>query len=527
MKGLFNVKSSFLLFFLFASCFIMPVFADVEVIDFPLNAEGSVVANYNSTEKVLVISGSGDIEYGKWIALAKQFDANNFRNVYCGWDGNEDFSIKFICGDEEKINLCTRGESGGLFQSFDGNIDFNESVSTAGVTDMSSMFSYAKKFNGDISDWDTSSVTNMSYMFNYAECFNGELSDWDVSSVICMNNMFSNTLNFNSDLSNWDVSKVQNMAWLFKEAVSFNSDISRWDVSNVTDMSNMFTGASNFNYNISNWNVSNVTNMNSMFWGVVSTNLDISKWDTSKVNTLVGTFSRSKIKRINLLNRENVAINAIAVAAFSQASPEFVGFKKFRSSTWAFMPYDYWVSVDNSKFVKENTKGRDKVFEEGKKYVLETQITSYPEVSSYEGVYTGNKLSIDDISHSCVDIVGYHIDGTWAIDFHGHNGIDVGSYTATVTFTPNNTDKYRTPESIDININITKASPNVTVPSGLRGWKNQSLAEVRIPVVDGGVWTFDDESAILSRTGREVKRMRLMMVREFLNHQVIAFLLMM
>jgi len=48
------------------------------------------------------------------------------------------------------------------------------------------MFEDARKFNGDVSDWDVSSVTNMKDMFNEATKFNCDVSDWDVSSVIYM-----------------------------------------------------------------------------------------------------------------------------------------------------------------------------------------------------------------------------------------------------------------------------------------------------------------------------------------------------
>ena len=58
------------------------------------------------------------------------------------------------------------------------------------VTDMSSMFSGADSFNGDISPWDVSSVTDMSGMFADADSFNGDISPWDVSGVTDMSGMF-------------------------------------------------------------------------------------------------------------------------------------------------------------------------------------------------------------------------------------------------------------------------------------------------------------------------------------------------
>ena len=43
------------------------------------------------------------------------------------------------------------------------------------------MFS-GSKFNGDISEWDTSNVTDMSFMFYYS-LFNGDISKWDFSNL--------------------------------------------------------------------------------------------------------------------------------------------------------------------------------------------------------------------------------------------------------------------------------------------------------------------------------------------------------
>jgi surface protein len=51
------------------------------------------------------------------------------------------------------------------------------------VTDMSSMFSSAKSFNGAIGGWDTSSVTDMAAMFYRAKAFNQDLSGWCVTKI--------------------------------------------------------------------------------------------------------------------------------------------------------------------------------------------------------------------------------------------------------------------------------------------------------------------------------------------------------
>nr|WP_307910965.1 BspA family leucine-rich repeat surface protein [Mycoplasmopsis bovis] len=52
------------------------------------------------------------------------------------------------------------------------------------------MFFEAKKFNQDISKWNTENVTNMIGLFSGAENFNQPLNSWNVSKVTNMYEMF-------------------------------------------------------------------------------------------------------------------------------------------------------------------------------------------------------------------------------------------------------------------------------------------------------------------------------------------------
>ena len=117
----------------------------------------------------------------------------------------------------------------------------------------------AKKFNSDISGWNTSSVTDMKWMFYETTIFNGAyLKNWDVSKVTDMHEMFWECCNGGAslDLSLWDTSSVTTMKYMFYGVPEFNSDISGWDVSNVEDFQEMFYEAYAFNQDLSQWNIS-------------------------------------------------------------------------------------------------------------------------------------------------------------------------------------------------------------------------------------------------------------------------------
>ena len=179
------------------------------------------------------------------------------------------------------------------------------------VTDMSSLFDKATKFNQPIGHWDVSNVTNMQYMFFGAHSFNQPIGDWDVSSVTNMEQMFfggvalvDDLMMFNQPIGDWDVSSVTTMRRMFARASWFNQPIGNWDVSNVTDMSGMFESngpyaRSRFNQPIGNWNVSNVTNMSTMFNSSRDFNQNISSWDVGAVTTWSNFHTNSPLVQAN------------------------------------------------------------------------------------------------------------------------------------------------------------------------------------------------------------------------------------
>ena len=106
---------------------------------------------------------------------------------------------------------------------------------------MSSLFSHATSFGGDLSAWNVSSVTDMRQMFFGATSFGGDLSALNVSSVTDMACMFDCATSFVGDLSTWNVSsavtcgtlqrvkrhKLYRMIWCYRNMTRFVTTIQR------------------------------------------------------------------------------------------------------------------------------------------------------------------------------------------------------------------------------------------------------------------------------------------------------------
>ncbi|PID64828.1 MAG: hypothetical protein CR962_00925, partial [Gammaproteobacteria bacterium] len=285
---------------------------------------GNVVANYNGTD-LLTISGSGTIEYDKWVAMARKFKADYYGSDWqkYGWHNDvvEDFAIVFDGDADHAIKLCGTKEYGnGLFTNFSGAITFNKKVDLApGVTDLSYMFCGASQFNQPIDHWDVSSVTNMNAMFREATAFNQPIGGWKVDNVTNMYFMFYGATAFNADISKWNTVNVTDMNAMFYDASAFNADISGWNTVNVTNMSGMFYGATAFNADISKWNTVNVTDMNAMFYDATAFNADISGWNTVNVKDMGAMFSGATAFNADISKWNTVNVTDMS-AMFADAS---------------------------------------------------------------------------------------------------------------------------------------------------------------------------------------------------------------
>jgi surface protein len=149
------------------------------------------------------------------------------------------------------------------------------------VTNISLMFSGARYFNQDISNWDTSKIQRMNNVFSGADAFNQSIGKWDVRAVKTMSYMFTFTDNFNQDLSQWETDSLTSMRSMFRGAKAFNQNIETFNVSQVTDMYRTFFNASAFNQPLTLWNtqVGNVETMKEMFKQAEVFEQNLSAWE--------------------------------------------------------------------------------------------------------------------------------------------------------------------------------------------------------------------------------------------------------
>ncbi len=194
--------------------------------------------------------------------------------------------------------------------SFENNsstdFDFDPGFYTGNVTNMAEMFNGARRFNGDISNWDTSRVTNMTNMFSEARAFNGDISDWSTGSVVHATNMFYNAEVFNTPIGDWNTGNISNFSGFFTTADAFNQDISNWNVSKATDFSGMFYLAKSFNQPIGSWDITNADTFFRTFYQAADFNQDLSAWDTSNVTNMSMMFRQSGINSPLNWNTSNV-----------------------------------------------------------------------------------------------------------------------------------------------------------------------------------------------------------------------------
>ena len=173
-------------------------------------------------------------------------------------------------------------------------INFNCSVDTSKVTNMSSMFAHSSFYDLDLDCFDTSNVTNMSYMF-----YRYPYSHKSVYKTI-------ETL----DVTSLDTSNVTNMSFMFSncEATQIKG-LEKLNTQNVKNMSNMLEKNKMKVLNISNFNTSKVEDMDCLFLYGYNDEIILGDLDTSNVASMQSMFNGNSVTKIDGL--ENLESNKL------------------------------------------------------------------------------------------------------------------------------------------------------------------------------------------------------------------------
>ena len=172
--------------------------------------------------------------------------------------------------------------------------DFN----TSKVTNMDRVFTECKALTSlDVSGWDTSTVTTMSGTFSYCGALTNDLNltSWDTSKVKNMNGMFRYCKKLTSlDLSGFNTAQVTDMGYMFESCSTLPSvDVSKFNTAKVTNMEAMFSACDGLtSLNLSGFNTAQVTDMSNMFGACANlTSVNVSSFDTSRVTDMENMFS--------------------------------------------------------------------------------------------------------------------------------------------------------------------------------------------------------------------------------------------
>ena len=134
------------------------------------------------------------------------------------------------------------------------NIDISE-WDVSNVETMYQTFIGNFNFNCDLSNWDVSNVYNMEGTFcGCLEITDNGIGNWNMKKVETIEDMFRNCSKFNGDLSNWDTSNIFQMRSAFMSCKNFEGKgLKNWDVSNVKNFCYMFSNSENFEQDLNKW----------------------------------------------------------------------------------------------------------------------------------------------------------------------------------------------------------------------------------------------------------------------------------
>ena len=321
---------------------------------------------FYSDGRVIADSDSYDVseKQDKSVLMYIKQNSNNLYDISIVADGIIAFPENSRC----LFQFARLDSSTGKYLGNLQKIDFNNSIDTSKVTDMSAMFQGGQMSTLDLSDFDTSKVTTMGYMFR--DCTTPEIKSFNkfnTSNVTNMSNMFDGCGAVSLDLSSFDTSKVTRMDYMFdRSAATEVKGLENFSTNNLTDMSYMFSFSKIKQLNLKNFNTSKVTNMAGAFWGVQVPTLDLSNFDTSNVTDMNNMFLYSKITKILGLNKFNTLKVTNMSSMFGYTLVETLDLSSFDTSNVTNMSYMFFKSaattLDLSSFDTSNVIYMDAMF---------------------------------------------------------------------------------------------------------------------------------------------------------------------
>lgn len=368
------------LFLLLIMCFTFNVSASVLDRNWAVNAGFKL--EYNSTDAIDNITSIKFFDTKK-LCSGTTVDVSASKDesiILCIKDSTLEFS------SSSKIEFPQ--DSSYLFSSFStANIDFNSSVDTSKVEDMSHMFenfaSDAASLELNLSDFDTSKVEDMSSMFqnvcNSCDSVYINLKSFNTLNVSTMQKMFSK-YGYNANkviidgLENFNTTNVTNMSAMFyyagTNADDLSLNLSNFDTSNVTSFSEMFRSSSVNYLDLSNFDTSKATTLNSMFYGASKlVYLDISNFNilgTSKY--ILNGNHYLQVLKLGPNNYEKVRVDIAPPSAtylpgtinkwFNEGGEKIDPAQMLGVNYYAYEPYkiEYY---ENDQLIKMDYKAKD------------------------------------------------------------------------------------------------------------------------------------------------------------------------
>ena len=336
-------------------------------------------------------------------------------------------------------------------------IEFNNSIDTSNVIDMSYMFKNIEfpvldSTALDLSSFDTSNVTDMSGMFQYSNATALNLNSFNTSKVTSMRNMFYNSKATTLDLSSFDTSKVTDMSWMFsRSAATEIKGLDKFNTSNVSDMSGMFYISNATALNLSSFDTSKVTSMRSMFGDSEATTLDLSSFDTRNVVGMGGMFSGSEATEIKGLNKFDTSKVTDMSIMFNDSKATALDLSSFDTSKVTYMHRMFaWSAateiVGLNKFNTSKVTNMNDMFCESQATTLDLSSFDTSKVTDMGGMFQYSNATALDLSSfdtskvrdmsvmffGCAATIGYAKDAQTAAKF---NDSSVTNIPDTLKFT--------------------------------------------------------------------------------------------